>query len=64
VYEGDMSWVLTETVDLVGAARRLHLFDTFSGFAPQLSSELDQAGAPQFFAFADREYRNLAYIGA
>jgi O-methyltransferase len=57
VYEGDMSWVLTEMLDLAAAGRRLHLFDTFSGFSPSYSSEADYPDAPQFFAIADRAYK-------
>jgi O-methyltransferase len=57
VYEGDMSWVLTEMVDLPGSGRRLHLFDTFAGFAPQYFSEADFPDVPEFFARADRDYK-------
>ena len=57
VYEGDMSWVLTEMVDFRGARRRLHLFDTFAGFSPKYSSEADFPDAPGFFAVADRDFR-------
>jgi len=57
VYEGDMSWVLTEMVDLPNAGRRLHLFDTFAGFAPKYSSEADFPDAPEFFAVADKDYK-------
>jgi hypothetical protein len=57
VYEGDMSWVLTEMVDLPGAGRCLHLFDTFAGFASEYSSEGDFPDAPEFFGRADRDYK-------
>jgi O-methyltransferase len=57
VYEGDMSWVLTEMIDLAGAGRRLHLFDTFDGFSPKYSSEADFPDDPKFFDFADRDYK-------
>lgn len=57
VYEGDMSWVLTEMVDLPAAGRRLHLFDTFAGFSPKYSSPDDIYNQPGFFEFADRDYK-------
>ncbi len=57
VYEGDMSWVLTEMVDLGAIGRRLYLYDTFAGFSPKYSSPADYPDAPQFFDFADAEYR-------
>src|SRR4029077_8144045 len=41
VYKGDMSWVITELVDLASARRSLYLYDTFEGFSPQYSSEDD-----------------------
>ena len=57
VYEGDMSWVMTEMVDLAGANRQLHLFDTFSGFAPEYSSSADFPDLPEFFERLDRDYK-------
>jgi O-methyltransferase len=57
VYEGDMSWVLTEMVDLPAAGRRLHLFDTFAGFSPKYSSPDDVTGQPGFYEFVDRDYK-------
>lgn len=57
VYEGDMSWVVTEMVDLPAAGRRLHLFDTFAGFSPEYSSPDDISDQPGFFEFADRDYK-------
>lgn len=56
VYRGDMSWVVTEMVDLPAHARTLYLFDTFSGFSSKYSSSLDYPDAPQFFDFANRSY--------
>ncbi len=56
VYRGDMSWVITELVDLASANRSFYLYDTFEGFAPQYSSEDDFPLAPQFFHIADRSY--------
>lgn len=56
VYKGDMSWVVTELVDLAGAKRTFYLFDTFEGFSPKYSSEDDFPLAPQFYHSADRGY--------
>jgi O-methyltransferase len=56
VYRGDMSWVITEVVDLARAKRSFYLYDTFEGFSPKYSSEDDFPLAPQFFHSADRGY--------
>jgi hypothetical protein len=48
VYEGDMSWVLTEMVDLPDAGRRLHLFDTLADFSPKYSSPTTTTISPVF----------------
>jgi hypothetical protein len=57
VYEGDMSWVITEMVDLEHANRRLYLYDTFAGFSPKYSSPADFPDAPEFFEFANSHYQ-------
>jgi O-methyltransferase len=57
VYEGDMSWVLSEIVDLRAAGRELHLFDTFAGFSPQYSSEADFPDNSQWFDNLDRDFK-------
>lgn len=56
VFEGDMSWVVTEMVDLEGAQKTFYLFDTFEGFAPQYSSAADFPEAPDFFDRAQATY--------
>jgi O-methyltransferase len=56
VYKGDMSWVITELVDLASAGRSFYLYDTFEGFSSKYSSEDDFPLAPQFFHSADRGY--------
>lgn len=56
VYKGDMSWVVTELVDLAGANRTFYLYDTFEGFSPQYSSADDFPLAPQFFDIANQGY--------
>ncbi len=57
VYRGDMSWVVTEMVDLAAANKEFYLYDTFEGFAPQYSSEADFPGAPQLLAFNNAQYK-------
>jgi hypothetical protein len=57
VYEGDMSWVVTEMVDLAAAGRRFHLFDTFAGFSRKYSSPDDIYNQPGFYEVADRGYK-------
>lgn len=56
VFEGDMSWVVTEMVDLDGAQKTFCLFDTFEGFARQYSSAADFPDAPEFFDRAHAIY--------
>ncbi len=56
VYQGDMSWVLTEMVDLPAYGRNMYLYDTFKGFSGKYSSPADYPDAPQFFEFAHKEY--------
>ena len=48
VDEGDMSWVLTEMIDLPDAGRRLHLFDTLADFSPKYSSPTTFTISPVF----------------
>jgi hypothetical protein len=54
VYEGDMSWVLTEMVDLRG--KHMYLYDTFSGFSEKYSSAADYPDSPRFFDLAQADY--------
>ncbi len=56
VFEGDMSWVVTEMVDLDSARKTFYLFDTFEGFATQYSSTADFPDAPEFFERAHAVY--------
>jgi len=58
VYKGDMSWVVTELVDLTDAGRTFYLYDTYEGFSPRYSSEDDFPLAPQFFHIAHRGYNS------
>lgn len=56
VYQGDMSWVITELVDIGSAGRTFYLYDTFEGFAQQYSSQADFPEAPEFFERAQQAY--------
>lgn len=56
VYQGDMSWVLTEMVDLASHSRTMYLYDTFSGFSDKYSSAADYPDAPQLFEMLQRDY--------
>ena len=56
VFEGDMSWVVTEMFNLDGAQKTFYLFDTFEGFAPQYSSSADFPEAPEFLDRAHASY--------
>ncbi|HZT48305.1 MAG TPA: TylF/MycF/NovP-related O-methyltransferase [Hyphomicrobiaceae bacterium] len=58
VYRGDMTWMVTETVDLQGAGKRFYLYDTFAGFDPRYSSPADFPDAPHFFDIADQIYKH------
>ena len=57
VYRGDMTWMMTEMIDLRHANKKFYIYDTFAGFAPQYSSEADFPGAPQYLEHIDKEYR-------
>jgi O-methyltransferase len=64
VYEGDMSWVLTEMVDLAAQARTMYLYDTFAGFSPKYSSAADYPDAPQNFDILQADFsRQEIYQG-
>ena len=56
VYRGDMTWMITQSVDIGGAGKTFYLYDTFSGFDPRYSSEADFPDAPHLYAFAQNEY--------
>jgi O-methyltransferase len=63
VYRGDMTWMMTEMVDLRRATKKFYIYDTFSGFAPQYSSKADFPGAPQYLEHIDRDYRAVDIEG-
>jgi O-methyltransferase len=57
VYRGDMTWMITQNVDVSGAGKIFYLYDTFSGFDPRYSSTDDFGDAPKLYALANNEYR-------
>ena len=57
VYRGDMTWMITEMVDLRRGNKKFYIYDTFSGFASQYSSETDFPCAPQYLEHIDKDYR-------
>jgi hypothetical protein len=56
VFKGDMSWFVTEMVDLRKTGRSFFLYDTFAGFSPNHSSAADFPRAPQAFSLMHREF--------
>jgi len=57
VFKGDMSWVITRTVDLGGRGKTLYLYDTFAGYSDKYSSQEDFPQNPGFLAIANDIYR-------
>ena len=57
VYRGDMTWMVTQSVDIAGPGKKFYLYDTFAGLDPKYSSPDDFPQSPDFFRFIDREYR-------
>ena len=57
-YRGDMSWVLSEVVDIQGAGKKFYLYDTFAGFDPRYSSPTDFPHSDGFFAMVDASYKD------
>jgi O-methyltransferase len=57
VYRGDMTWMITQIVDLQGAGKRFYLYDTFSGFDLKYSSPNDFPQGLEFFRRVDQEYK-------
>lgn len=58
VFKGDMSWMISQTVDFAAKQKQFYLYDTFEGFAPQYSSEEDFPDNRAFYHFANECYRD------
>ena len=56
VFKGDMSWVISQTVDFASSKKKLYLYDTFEGFSPKYSSEEDFPEHPEFLNIANQYY--------
>jgi O-methyltransferase len=56
VYRGDMTWMITQSLDLKASNKRFYLYDTFAGLDPNYSSADDFPVSPDFFRYVDREY--------
>jgi hypothetical protein len=57
VYRGDMTWMITQTVDLRGAGKKFYLYDTFAGLDPRYPSEFVSPKAQEFEQLSAREYQ-------
>ena len=58
VFKGDMSWVISQTVDFAAKAKQFYLYDTYDGFAEKYSSDADFPDNPGFIAYANQFYRD------
>jgi O-methyltransferase len=56
VYRGDMTWMITQNVDIASVGKTFFLYDTFSGFDTRYSSTNDFPGSPNLYALANNEY--------
>jgi O-methyltransferase len=56
VFRGDMTWMVTQTVDVGGAGKKFYLYDTFTGLDPKYSSAEDFPQSPDFYRFINKEY--------
>lgn len=57
VFRGDMTWMITQLVDVGHAGKKFYLYDTFAGFDQKYSSGDDFAQSPELYGFLDQEYR-------
>jgi O-methyltransferase len=56
VFRGDMSWMITQSVDLRGSGKKFFLYDTFTGFDSRYSTAEDFPESPGLFAFLQSQY--------
>jgi O-methyltransferase len=56
VFRGDMSWMITQCVDLRSAGKKFYLYDTFAGLDPRYPGESKLPKASQFAQFSAGEY--------
>jgi hypothetical protein len=65
VFKGDMSWVISRTVDFAAKSKQLYLYDTYDGFVDKYSSDADFPENPGFIDYANQFYRDpglYAYV--
>lgn len=58
VFKGDMSWVISQTVDFAARGKQFYLYDTYDGFAEKYSSDEDFPDNPGFIDYANQFYRD------
>jgi hypothetical protein len=56
VFKGDMAWVVATLLGEKLAGRTFYLYDSFTGFAPELASADDYPDNPGFIDFANQFY--------
>ena len=56
VYRGDMTWMVTQCVDLPAAGKAFYLYDTFTGLDPRYPNEFVSPKAGHFVEFSAGEY--------
>jgi O-methyltransferase len=56
VYRGDMTWMITQCVDLRAAGKKFYLYDTFAGLDPRYPNEFASPTAETFAQFSAGEY--------
>jgi hypothetical protein len=63
VFKGDMSWVISQTVDFAASGKQFYLYDTYDGFSDKYSSDEDFPDNPGFIDFANQFYRDPSLYG-
>jgi O-methyltransferase len=63
VFKGDMSWVISQTVDFAAKQKPFYLYDTYDGFSDKYSSNADFPEAPGFIDYANQFYRDPTLYG-
>ncbi len=58
VFKGDMSWVISQTVDFAAKSKKFYLYDTYDGFSEKYSSNDDFPDNPGFIDYANTFYRD------
>lgn len=64
VFKGDMAWVVITLLGDMMADRRFYLYDSFEGFAPDLSRREDYPDNLNFLEFANRVYQEPGLLNS